>query len=177
MQSENPYQVTTELEHSPVAEEANAAPVRRTVTSWIIVFLLNLPVCVLFGASLFSSAGGYAGMFIGCVLWCGLGILLCFGNHIPHVRATARGGLLVALSQFYPLLQMFAGTIAAAILESLFNLGGSDGGPLNIGTTGPVADMAVSTAMTLLTGGMLIIVAFTGGHIITLIVNVFRENR
>lgn len=177
MPTENPYHVTAELEHSPAAEDAGASPVRKTVVSWIIVFLLNLPICVFFGASMIPSAGGYAGMAIGCMMWCSLGILLCFGNQISQVRAATRGGVLVALSQFYPMLQMFAGMISGVILESLFDLGGSGTGPLNIGTAEPIADTAVSTAMTLLTGGMLITVALTSGHAMTLIVNVFREKR
>lgn len=177
MSSENPYQVAVDVDHSETVPVTESLPARPTIISWVIVFLLNLPIPVFFGSSVVASASGYTGMAVGCVLWCGLGILLCFGQQAKHIQATTRGGLLVALSQFYPILHMFAGLLAGAVVAAVFGAGNSGRGPLNMTTNQVFTDLLHSTAMTLVTGALLIFVAFTVGHLVSFVVRAISENR
>ncbi len=175
MTTDNPYLVTTT---EPVATEADSSESRstkRSIAGWAIVFLLNLPIPVFLGSSVVSGIGGYVGMAVGCCLWWGLGIRLCFGAQVRHVRATTVGGLLVALSQFYPMLQLFAGMFAIFIVNLVVvDMGG---GPGRLAMQNPLADFAISTTLTLLTGAILIAVALTGGHLLLLLFRSVRDQR
>lgn len=177
MSSTNPYEVTAEFEAAAEEPGSDVVSPRRLVTTWILVFLINLPVPVMFGSSVVASAGGYAGMALGCLLWCGLGLILCFGRHARHIQATIRGGWLVALTQFYPVLHMLIGLLAGVLVGAVFDAGSSGRGPMNLTSNTVTWDMLISTSMTLVTGAILILEALIIGTVITLIMRVLRETR
>lgn len=177
MNSDNPYEVTAAIEPASEEQTPDIVSPRRLVTTWIVVFLVNLPIPVMFGGYVVDSPGGYMGMAVGCVLWCSLGIFLCYGRHARHVQATIRGGWLVALTQFYPMLHMLIGMLAAVLVSAVFEAGSSGRGPVNFTSNSATWDLLISTSMTLVTGAILITEALIIGTVITLLIRVARENR
>jgi len=165
---DNPYQVLPSASADNLsAPGGDGNKVSRRVGAWVIVFLLNLPVPVMLGKDTISGAAGALGMTVGCLLWCGLGIVLCFGTLAKHVEATSLGGILVALSQVMPIVQMMSGMIAMGIVSLVgevlqVKVGFGDVPPFT-DVTG-VGRVALAGCLTLITGLLLIGLAFVLGH-------------
>ena len=125
------------------------------------MFALNLPIPVFLDQMSFPDLAGISAL--GCVLWCGTGILLCFRGWANHVRATSWGGLLVALSQFYPMLQLFAVIAAITITRTLVTP--IDGNwNFRAANHSALLDLLVASGLTVLTGSILISIALVVGH-------------
>lgn len=119
---------------SPVAEEV-AAATNDTASGgsgwgWALGYGVNLPVPIFF-AIMFIGPVGFAGMVVGIAIVMAAGVLFAkrFG---PFDRAAKRGGVLLALSQLFPMLQMICGMIAGSTLEKL-------GYRFDTGMNGPAA--------------------------------------
>ncbi len=167
MTDDNPYRVTAAATVAVPADPDTEPSETQTIVGWTIVFGLNLPVPVLFGVSVVNGLGGYLGMATGCVMWWGTGVLLCRRGRVQNVRATSWGGLLVAGSQFFPMLQMCSGMAAIAIMTVLVAPQAGNGrGGLQMAVGSPLLDHLVATGLTLLTGTILISVAAIIGHLI-----------
>lgn len=83
---------------------------------WFVVFLFNLPLPLLFGFGMTSRAGTFG-------MLAGLGVVWLIGHravaHVREVRAPLMiGGVVVAFSQFLPLLQICAGALALVAVTS-----------------------------------------------------------
>lgn len=177
MNDDNPYRTSSEVEAGSVATQAQDPKPAGIMVGWVLVFLINLPMPVLFGLYLVATPGGFLGMAGGCLIWCGTGIAVCFSRHAAHVRATSLGGVLVALSQFYPLLQMYAGLLAIFIVSPLLNITSGQIGHDDLETGIPLLDAAYSGLLTLMTGATLITVAWLTGHLMLSAMRVLERSR
>ena len=154
---------------SPVAEEQpapkNSPPQPgeggswRLVAFWIFAYTINLPVAVIFGF-MGTDAWGKVGMF--------LAIFAVFAAGVFYVRLSAirgkilsRGLAIFALSQLYPLLQIFTGLVVGALIESLGlgdNLPSEDGVGLLGAMLATVLVSAAFLAFGLMIGGFLYLI-------------------
>jgi len=167
MTDDNPYQVTDVTNAEPLVISKTEPSKTGIIIGWMVVFGINLPIPVFFGSGIVSGTVGYLGMTLGCVLWCGTGILLCRRGWARHIRATSWGGLIVALSQFYPMLQFFAGMAAVEIMRVLsIPIGGYGPNGIQPMNVSAVFDVMVATGLTVLTGTILISVAAVVGHVL-----------
>ena len=141
-------------------EEAAGRPLSR---AWLTVFLANSPV-PLFYAWFLTAKHGRIGMVAAIVLWWSLGHLVCKTNRRLGLSLVA-GGILVALSQCFPLLQIIAGMVSLNIYGRLAQAvaGGSVRGPQEQTEFG-------GFLVTMLTGGMLMAVALGFGSVIRAVI-------
>ncbi|MEM6331036.1 MAG: hypothetical protein AAF790_12395 [Planctomycetota bacterium] len=103
----------------PVAEPAS----KRRLAAWCGGWLLNMPVAAVFGWG-GTTDSGRLGMFVGIValmLIGGVGVLYTrrFG------RAVVIGTPIFAVTQFYPLIQIYCGLFTAFVMEAI-GLGAED---------------------------------------------------
>lgn len=106
---------------SPVAEETPAErehPTDRSVGwGWLVGYGVNLPVPIMF-AMMFISPAGFTGMLVGIIMVMSIGMLAA--RRLKQLnRIALRGGLLLAITQLFPILQMFSGIMAGSTLEKL----------------------------------------------------------
>jgi hypothetical protein len=132
-------------------DPTSALPLR---FGWPMVFLANLPVPLLFGCGV-CDWSGRIGMFAA------IGLLYVLGREIcRRVRGLDLimicGGVLVALSQVYPMIHIFSAGLAFRTAERL--------GLLESTKTVPnVTGAFTGCIVTLLTGGMLLAIAAVAG--------------
>ncbi len=119
---ENPYAAPL----APLTKEGHAADplslppesgVRRRRIAWAVVFAANL-VTPIFFSWYITSEHGRVGMLAAIGLLWLLGHYGC-GKSQDHSRTLIVGGACVALSQFFPLLQMFAGLASLSVVNVL----------------------------------------------------------
>jgi hypothetical protein len=80
--------------------------------AWSWVYIANLCIPVLWG-SMVTREGGRVGMVIGIIVVFALGCRACYVSR-RAVLTVVYGGWIVAASQFFPILQIFAGSIGIA---------------------------------------------------------------
>ena len=137
------------------------------ILPWMGVYLVNLIVPLYFG-SLVTRGLGKAGMVIGILLVFSLGCLLCFVSR-KIILAIVYGGWIVAASQFFPLLHIFAGSIGIRAASAL-----------GMTTTHRPDDVDVDTALggvlaTVVTGAILLAVSSILGLVIQGIIFAFTR--
>ena len=154
----NPYAAP----RSDVADSAAAPPLVprrwaiRLGLAWTAVFLLDLPIPLLFGWDL-TEHHGALGMFAALIVSGVCGGWICvlkpkFG--LPLVV----GGAVAALSQVFPLLQIIAGAIAIVIGEALGQVGPGRGN-----VAGQIASETGGFLVTMITGLLLLTAALAVG--------------
>lgn len=118
MDDANPYQAPSnfETETSP-ASTAALDLLRPLWRGWAPVFLLNMIVPLLYGLSM-THGFGRLGMFAAVPVLFALGGWVC-ACQPKFRRALIRGGVLVALSQLLPVLQIVAGLVAMDLTAML----------------------------------------------------------
>jgi hypothetical protein len=131
-------------------DPTSALPLR---VGWPMVFLANLPVPLLFGWGV-CDWSGRIGMFAA------IGLLYVLGREIcRRVRGLDLimicGGVLVALSQVYPMIHIFSAGLAFRTAERL--------GLLESTKVPDVAGAFTGCIVTLLTGGILLAIAAVAG--------------
>jgi hypothetical protein len=129
------------------------------VLAWICVYAVNLIVPVWMGSAM-THDGGKVGMLIGIIVVFALGCRVCFVSR-RAVLTVVYGGWIIALTQFAPILHIFAGVIGvrAALALSQETSPDTYGSP-NVNTTlgGLIA--------TVITGSILITAAVVLGAVI-----------
>ena len=145
----NPYQVP--ISTDVVTEVGSGTRLyRRQWVVWTGNLAINLPVAVFFGTSVTKEVGRF-GMVVGVLMVWLVGLALC-RSHPAVVRFVNFSGILTALSQFFPMLQMYAGMIAVTVVGFLW-------GESNVFRNSPVNGQVMPvTAMTLLTAVIVIAV-------------------
>jgi hypothetical protein len=83
---------------------------------WTVVVLVNLIVPYLFAEGMTGPMGGW-GIFLGVVLVLLFGILASLALPMA-VLLTVRGGVFVALSQFFPVIHLMAGLLSIDVYRS-----------------------------------------------------------
>ena len=132
--------------------------------AWFCMFVINLPIPVFLGFGVTSEAGRI-GMLLGIAAVYLCGFWSC--NVMPRIMYRLNiGSSLVAVSQFFPMLQTIVGVKAVGISSAVF--GGAQR------TSGHLTGIAEITSATILTGIGLIIPSLAMG---TVIVAVFRLDR
>jgi len=136
------------------------APDRPPYRAWLVVFLANLPVPLMFAWNL-TMQHGRIGMAVA--------IVLCwyFGHRVGAKsrwidRALVAGGIVVALSQVIGILHISAGVMSLEIGSRLGQVTSNEWGPREITELGGLL-------VTILTGGILMTVAMVCGSVICLI--------
>jgi vacuolar-type H+-ATPase subunit I/STV1 len=135
--------------------------------SWLLIFLINLPVPVMFGWEVCSPAGRQAMvvtlvLLFGCSAW-------FVGSHAWYRVRLICGGIMVAVSQLFPLLQIIAGSLGIWFVEK-YGIN-PPRQPLDDGDVRfPKFDMNVPAAilLTLFVGGTLLLAALIIGTIFRL---------
>jgi len=122
--------------------------VRLLQLAWTAVFLVNLPLPVLFGLSA-TENDGRAGMFVATLLLLILGFWVCATSGRAG-RVLIVGGVLVGLSQFIPALQFAAGMASLGLGQALGQVKPHYGGE-----PGNVISEAGGFLVTLSTGDLL----------------------
>ncbi len=109
MDGDNPYQ-------PPEAIEVAASAFRgKWLVLWIFVFVANLLMPVFFAWTVLEDGGG-SGVLLGTALLLGISIVVLI--QFPRlIRWTRIGGIVVAVSQLFPLLQIVAGSIGIGSAE------------------------------------------------------------
>lgn len=139
-------------DEEPLSTSSGAALVR-----WSLAYLLNMPVAFMFGW-MGTNPSGHVGMCLGIALLIGLGGLLTYRSRALG-QVLIRGHFLFALTQFYPILQMMAGMVAAGLIEVLGfeepSMNGRDGlGPLPAIIATLIVGLQIAFASTAI-GGLL----------------------
>ncbi|WP_149497880.1 hypothetical protein [Roseiconus lacunae] len=114
---QNPYQAPPEIKQTTnsVADalplEEQALRTRRTcLVTWTVILPLNMIVPALMAVNLVSWSGT-GGILAAVTILYGLGLWCCVALPGLAVRVLL-GGSIVAFSQFFPIIQVFAGVIA-----------------------------------------------------------------
>lgn len=158
----NPYQAPTSG-HSPSLEMNQVEQQPASVAAWVLVYSLNLPVPFFFGIVVTDGTGKF-GMVLAVVVLLAAGVFAT--RRYPRtLTAISIGGLVTALSQFYPMLQMFAGMAALFVTEALSL---SDSGAVGAGGFENVGTVLGGFCATCITAFIEIIVAAMVGGLVQL---------
>ncbi|MEW4568054.1 hypothetical protein AB1L88_09325 [Tautonia sp. JC769] len=87
------------------------------LAAWVVVFLVNLPVPVMFG-NLLTEGNARLGMMMGTILLGLIGGIICQRSY-RICLALNSGGLVVALTQFVAIPQFIAGSIGLLVSTTL----------------------------------------------------------
>lgn len=90
------------------------------LVSWLVVFIINLPLPFMWGWTV-TEGNGTAGMIVGCIAVLVAGFWLCRDAPYFMIRLCI-GAVPVAVSQFFPMLQMFTGIAAMWVTRLTFHL-------------------------------------------------------
>jgi hypothetical protein len=163
MEGRNPYEApkTSATEGSP-KRAGDRRYASRLHLAWVIVFLLNLVVPGFFGWMV-TESGGRNGMLIATLLLLALGYGAC-GAARRTARTLVFGGLLVTITQFFPLVQIVAGFIGLGIGEAIGQADMSDDA-----LPGQVKSEAGGFLITLVTGGLLMAISLVAGGFLRII--------
>lgn len=114
----NPYQ-SPEPTEAPAAQpnDSERGWDKFAIIGWPIALGANLPIPLLCGIALTELAGRW-GMWLAILLILGLGYLVCY-NWPRLSRRLVSASLLVAVTQFIPILQIVAGSIALQVVAQL----------------------------------------------------------
>ncbi|MEO2089645.1 MAG: hypothetical protein ABGY75_09140 [Gemmataceae bacterium] len=89
---------------------------REMAKLWTGVFLANLPIPVLMAYGT-TSGSGVAGLIAALAVLYWVGFILCAGRFCVG-RSLVQGGIVVAVSQFFPVLQALSGMFALVVWKS-----------------------------------------------------------
>jgi MFS family permease len=153
MEEHNPYappksSTTPTPDRDPLSRRARAW----TYGAWIFVCAINMAVPLLFSATL-TEEHGKLGMLLAVVSFFLCGCLLCaFQRNLA--LAVIIGGVIVALTQLFPILHIVAGWIGMAVgdLLGVADFGRGDDSPRLLNELG-------GFVVTLVTGGILMAIA------------------
>src|SRR5688572_12074233 len=114
MPEPNPYESPQTID-APMTIAQKVSSLSRTVRGvlWTIVFGANLFIPVAFGWQ-FTDRDAKIGAGIVTVFFHGVGLYATLTSS-TYFRALATGGILVALTQFFPILQFIVGMVAHGI--------------------------------------------------------------
>lgn len=131
MQGEsNPFEAPTSrlAMPRPFTRPARSRVVRRRlVIGWLVIFVLNLPFAVYFGAGM-GGPEVWLGMTLAVIVLGSFGAWYCLSS-ARRGMAMILGGGFVALSQVTPFLQVFAGLFGVGLAQGLgFVVGARPGG-------------------------------------------------
>ncbi len=152
MDDVNPYQAPSNLEaQAPPASTAALDLLKPLWRRWSRVFALNMIVPLLFGLPR-TYGIGWVGMFAAVPVLFALGGWACACQ--PNIgRILIRGGVLVALSQLLPVLQIVAGLAAMDLTAMLGQV------EATVGRSPEVGSAAGGFLMTMFTGFFLMCAA------------------
>jgi hypothetical protein len=151
---ENPYAAPV----APLDPDDRAVP-SRWLRAWVAVFGVNL-IAPLFFGSMETRGIGWLGVLAGVVFLLILSVRW-LGRSERHRTPLLVGGIGVAIAQVVPVFQIIAGMLAILVREIALegHMGPpDDGGPL-------VATFPAGLMVTVLTGGMLLIMADSIGWV------------
>jgi hypothetical protein len=111
----NPYAAPQAELHSPASRWQLFAD--GALRSWVIVFLLNLPFPILLGWQI-CDRDGQVGMVTMLALMLAFSSWLVSANRW-YGRRLIIGGICVAVSQFFPVLQFYVGMLGMYFVEAL----------------------------------------------------------
>lgn len=118
----NPYEAPTAAGDSAV--DGVGKSYGRTLIGWIVVVLLNLPVPLFFGHSIVKGAG-IVGLLMAILAIFLAGVFAT--SRFPRLIAMFQvGGIVTALSQFLPILQIVAGAVAISVTEQITSVAHGD---------------------------------------------------
>ena|SRR5215469_8051735 len=151
--SVNPYaSPQSESTDSSRTGRSDGDNLKRLYFGWLTVFALNVIVPLLIGLGV-TTSGGRIGMLLAMLVLLALGFWICARAREVGF-ALVVGGVAVALSQVFPILQVMAGIFGFALAESI-GLSGPRGGDLET--------LAAGFAVTLATGGLLAAASLAAG--------------
>jgi hypothetical protein len=163
MHKHNPYQ-------EPMYGAGNSHTIDRSVRcgdrrhyfAWVVVFVFNMAVPLLFGWEE-TRDHGKVGLMVAALLLLALGCLICAADRRLATPLIA-GSAMIGITQVFPLLQIVAGLLGMSVGRAL-GLGahGRDAGPGRIGSE------AGGFVVTLVTGGILMAVSAGSGMLIRLL--------
>ena len=110
----NPYEAPRSSETTRIPEAQRGK--FRLLWAWGLVFLLNLPVPIIL-AMPFTTRYSLFGLVAIVALFLSLGLVVC-RRFAGFGQCLVAGGLLTALSQFIPFLQLFSGLVAINSAQS-----------------------------------------------------------
>jgi hypothetical protein len=147
MEEANPYQAPASVEgETPPPPAAGRLPMR-LLAGWTAIFLLNMPLPLLFAGEV-TRNHGRSGVFVAsATLWL-LGGWVCVAQRKVGF-ALAVGGAPVALSQIVPLLQIMAGIVALTVGELFQQVENKDD------AVGQVVSEPGGFLLTMITGSLL----------------------
>ena len=155
MFSTNPYE-------SPKSDPADPrlkiggdrASANRLYLGWLLVFALNVVAPLFFGWNI-TGSGGRVGMFLAMLVLLALGFWICASARQIGFPLVV-GGVAVALSQVFPILQVMAGGLAFAVAEAV--------GVCAPTKLEPSAEtVAAGFIVTMTTGGLLVAASLVAG--------------
>ena len=169
-QDQNPYRAPNADSTDGPWHARVGRQLRFTVAAWVIIFLLNLPFPLFCGMDV-TSGIATLGMFAAIVLLLSAGVVLCV--RLPGVMRTLMiGSVVTAISQFLPLLQIVAGLLAisAAKVLGLLAVATQFGNMRTVSFFGGLL-------ITLITAGIMMLVALGSGWILQLVYRLIRKLR
>jgi MFS family permease len=167
MEEHNPYEPPKSSTMPPPDPDPSSRRARAwTYGAWIFVCAINMAVPLLFSATL-TEEHGRLGMLLAVVSFFFCGCFLCAFQR-GLALAVIIGGVIVALTQLFPILHIVAGWIGMAVGDALglADFGTGDQSPRLLNELG-------GFVVTLITGGILMAIA-TG---IGLAIQWFRARR
>ena len=153
--TEDPYfagQTAQELASGKLIDARKRPP----YLAWSLVYIANLVVPLYLGTAV-TDGSGRVGMAIGVVVVFAIGCRVCVMSRWS-VLTVVYGGWIVAISQFMPCLQSFAGMMGVGTATALGLATNPRGDHVNSGAGGIVA--------TLVTGFLLLLAATIAGLLI-----------
>jgi hypothetical protein len=170
--SENPYQVPAEVVGDQRVDEGEGQQPKDVATmrlyvSWWVVGLANMILPLTLGVAIGGYVAASAAVPTATVMMIASTLLI---RRFPVLgRMTTAGGVLVALSQLFPIAQMCAGLAAIFVVEAI-GLPGIDTLESKGGVDYPVAFLMLSfVVITMITGSLLALLATTIGAFFRLI--------
>jgi hypothetical protein len=126
----NPYEVSASVAAGDITEAPIEASYRKKLITWIVVFLLNLPLPLFFGSSMVAGAG-VVGM-VSAILFLLMAGVFATSRFPRLLSALQVGGVVTAVSQFLPILHMFAGVVAMSVTHQIVATAGANADDFNV---------------------------------------------
>jgi hypothetical protein len=118
MDEPNPYEPPKSSEPEfHYATDSNPPSAKMLVVAWVAVCVFNLPIPLLFASSIAKDVGR-VGMSMAVLALLAAGCWIC-ANARKVAVCVIVGAIPVALSQLFPIAQMFAGLIAMSLGQAL----------------------------------------------------------
>ncbi|HWB09567.1 MAG TPA: hypothetical protein VG826_10095 [Pirellulales bacterium] len=169
LRSTNPY-ASPKADNADRSREDPQGGAKRLYFGWLAVFALNLifPLLMAWGM---TAPDGRIGMLLAIIVLLALGFWICASARQVGF-ALVVGGVAVALSQIFPILQMMAGILGFALTKAI----GAAPTPDGIAHDGlpDVETLAAGFVITMTTGGLLIAASTLAGLMIQAVLSLRR---